>query len=116
MALVKKGPKKKNGFDLGAAALVGVFLFSAALVYYPAGSAGTLFLALLGAVMAVKHIRTDEGNEFLIAVTAFVVVSGVLITLIAGELNAFLTNLIIGFGAGGFLVALGMIVKLGWKK
>lgn len=109
----KKRPKK---FDLGAAALLGVFVFSALFVYYPAGTAGIAFIGLLGALMAVKHIRLAEENEFLISVTAFVVVSTALLTLITGELKGFLTNLMIGFGVGGFFVALGKMVKLGWGK
>lgn len=106
---------KKAKIELGTIALIGIFILSALFVYYPFGIAGTLLIALLGALMAVKHIQIEEENDFLIAITAFVVVTTALRTATIGELNSFLTHLIIGFGAGGFFVALGKLVKLGWR-
>jgi len=112
----KRKTKKKAFLNLGSAALLGVFVFSALFAYYPLGTAGTLFIAFLGALMAVKHIRLAEENEFLVSITAFVVVSTVILSLTSGALKEFLTNLVIGLGVGGFFVALGKVVKLGLTK
>lgn len=115
MARRRRALKKKARFNLGSMALIGVFLFSAAFAYYPIGTAGTAFIGLLGALMAVKHISRGEENEFLISITAFVVVSTAVLVLTTDILSVFLMNLVIGFGVGGFLVALGKIVKMGWR-
>lgn len=115
-ANIEAAPRPRTRLDLGSVALIGVFLVSAVAVYYPLDVTGYILIGLLGALMAVKHITISKEMDFLISVTAFMVITVAMLPLITGALRDFLTNLVIGFGTAGFFVALGKIIKLGiWR-
>lgn len=85
-----------------------------------------LILALGGAVIAILNIRKKEEINFLIAATAFIVVTvlgiyniltdlttnGIIDIASMGILSQLLLNLIFAFAVAGFIVALGKIIKI----
>ncbi|MEM5814447.1 MAG: hypothetical protein QXD77_01385 [Candidatus Aenigmatarchaeota archaeon] len=114
-AKTETAPKPRPRPNWNAIALLCVFLVAALLIYYPLGVNSYLLMGLLGALMAVKHIRSGE-TEFLIAVTAFMVITVAMLPLLDGAVREFLTHLVVGFGTAGFFAALGKIIKLGTAR
>ena len=80
-----------------------------------------LILGIAGAIVAIINIQVREEISFLIATTSLLVI---IITFLAvpslsgigSMIEDFLTNLAVGFGVAGFVVAIGLITKLGLEK
>ncbi len=107
---------KKDGMNWGSAAFALIFVLSAIFVYYPVGDLGALLLGILGALVAIRNIQRAEELGFLVAVIALMIVSSTIQNLYTGLLSSFLVNLTLAFGVAGLIVALGLLVKLGWEK
>jgi len=91
-----------------------------------------LILGICGAIVAITNIRIKEEISFLIGTSALLIIIISLFTLIpivlpqlfildmlTGQLTilgVFLVNLAVAFSVAGFIVALGLLVKLGIKK
>lgn len=78
-----------------------------------------LILGICGAIVAYENIQKKEENSFLIGTSALLIV--IMMFLLIPEfyriamsfLGDFLINLGIAFGVAGFVVALGLISRLG---
>lgn len=121
-------PKNKGkGFkiELGTGFFLAILLISAVaawadpeMVYI---TITLLVLAICGAIVAILNIRISEERDFLIGVTALILVLFAMNS-IAGilglptEIRLCIINLLAGFGASGFIVALSHIAKVGLKK
>jgi hypothetical protein len=82
-----------------------------------------MVMALLGAIIAIDNITKNEELMFMVAsltVMMFALFLGSFGALIAlglpDSLALFVIYISISFGIGGFIVALGAILKLGWNK
>ncbi len=79
-----------------------------------------LILGLGGAVIAILNIKKNEEVNFLIAITALIVVVMLALPSILNEVQStstlmlirFLVNLVTAFGVAGFIVSLGKIIKI----
>jgi hypothetical protein len=107
--------KPARRMNWGAVSLVGIFVVAAAAAYMPFPPVDYLLLALLGAYMALRNVQVGEETEYITGVVGLVLVDFVLAALVPDLLARFLTNLTVGFGAAGMLIALGLLVKLGWR-
>jgi predicted nucleic acid-binding Zn ribbon protein len=91
--------------------VIGVTLTSKAVVWS--------ILGICGAVVAYKNIKKKEENCFLIGTSALLIV--IMMFLLVPEfysssltlLKSFLVNLGVGLGVASFVVALGLIARLG---
>ena len=103
----------------GPIAMAGIFVISAiAAALKINGTAlqvSWLMVAILGVYIALKNIQIKEEIGFLVGVTAFVLIVSQIGPLGGELLYAFLINTAIGFGAAGLLIALGLIIRLGYK-
>jgi len=112
----KRKPKRKIG--MGTAWFLAILVI-AALGSYIAVQATILYLVLgiCGAIVAILNIKKREEPAFLISATALVVIvmawSSILDFTTLPALGIFLYGLVVGFGVAGFVVALGLIAKLG---
>jgi hypothetical protein len=81
-----------------------------------------LILGIAGAIVAILNIQVREEVSFLIATTALLVIVIAFLAVPSVKyvmepiIGTFLTNLAIGFGVAGFVVAIGLIAKLGLEK
>ncbi len=82
-----------------------------------AAPTATLLLGLAGAYLAVYNIRKNEETAFLLGVIGLSVVVLLLTTFVKMPefFSLFLANIAVAFGVGGFIVALGLILRTGWK-
>jgi hypothetical protein len=114
---------RKSRYDLATVFFIGIVIVSIIGVVLPINRGIIwLILGICGAVVAIQNIRLKEENSFLIGTTALLIV--ITTILIIPEFNniamsfigSFLANLAIGFGVAGFIVALGLISRLGLEK
>ena len=112
-------PKAKKKYNIGtvwflaiiAISLIGVFPTSRAVIWS--------ILGICGAFVAYKNIKKKEENSFLIGSSALLIV--ILMVLLVPDfygsamslLKSFMINLGVGFGVAAFVVALGLISRLG---
>jgi len=107
----------------GNMSLIAIFLLSgiAAFIHPDMSVMGisvvTGLLAICGALVAITNIRKNEETPFLIAVIGLTVVSTSLFLIqMPSQLQVLLANVMVSFGISGFIVALGMIIRLGWGR
>ena len=114
---------RKSRYNLATIFFIGIIIFSIVGVVLPVSNNILWFiLGIFGAVVAIQNIRIKEENSFLIGVIALLTV--IIAILIVPEFNdiamsligSFLANIAIGFGVAGFIVALGLISRLGLEK
>ncbi len=114
-------PKKKAfKANQGTVWFLAIIILSALGAAYPGyGFELTMIIAICGAIVAILNITKVEESGYLLGATALVVIvtawnwMGLLIN---EMLTAFLTNLVVGFGVAGFILALGLIAKIGLDK
>lgn len=80
-----------------------------------------LILGIAGAIVAILNIQVREEVSFLIATTSLlvIIIAFLAVPSLSGIgliIKDFLTNLAVGFGVAGFVVAVGLIAKLGLEK
>ena len=76
----------------------------------------TMIVAICGAIVAIMNITKVEETKYVIATTALVVIvtSWSLMGFLTNNmLDIFLSNLVVGFGVAGFILALSLIAKIG---
>lgn len=103
--------------NLGTYAFLAILLVAAISAFIGELYITTLIVAICGAAVALLNITKKEQTNFLISLTALVVI--VLAWLIQSgsvQFNTFLTNLVVGFGVAGFIIALGVIIKIGIER
>ena len=114
---------KKSNYDMATVFFVGIIVVSAVGAFVQ-GLQGLVWLVvgICGAMVAIQNIQIKEENSFLLGtialvtiLTAFLVIPEFRFTL-SSEIGTFFFNLIVGFGVAGFIVALGLIARLGLKK
>ena len=120
-----KNTKKKFKLELGTGFFLAILLISAVAAWADPEmlyiSTTMLVLGICGAIVAMLNIRVSEERDFLIGVTALIIVLFAMNS-IAGlvalptEVRIFIINLMMGFGIAGFIVALSLIAKVGLKK
>ena len=81
-----------------------------------------LLIGIFGAVVAIQNIQIKEENSFLIATSALIIVLTAFL-LIPGlgaitnyPIDVLFINLIVGFGIAAFIVAFGLMSRLGLEK
>lgn len=80
-----------------------------------------LVLGICGASVAILNIRVDEERDFLIGVTALIIVLFAMNSIggavgFPSAVGIFFINLLMGFGVAGFIVALSLIAKVGLRR
>jgi hypothetical protein len=112
-------PKAKKKYNIGTfwflaiivVSLIGVAAISKVVIWS--------IIGICGAVVAYKNIKKKEENSFLIGSSALLIV--ILTVLLVPDfygaalslLKSFMVNLGVGFGVAAFVVALGLISRLG---
>ncbi|MBU3896430.1 MAG: hypothetical protein KJ697_00660 [Nanoarchaeota archaeon] len=117
--------KKKFKLNAGAIWFLAILVVSVLAAVFESGLTTTavwLILGICGAMIAIYNIRDDEEKSFLIAVGTLyiIVVSWFIVTVISEVIpllvyNIFV-NLLIGLGVAGFIVAMGLILKIAIQK
>lgn len=113
----------KSKYDLATIFFVGIIIFSAIGAIAPITSGIIwLIIAVCGAVVAIQNIKISEENSFLIGVIALVTILTAFLIIpefrfaLSSQIGVFFFNLLVGFGVAGFIVALGLISRLGLKR
>lgn len=76
----------------------------------------TMIVAICGAIVAILNVTRIEESKYIMAVTALVVIvtSWKLLGITTNNmLGIFMSNLVVGFGVAGFILALALIAKIG---
>ncbi|MEM5778759.1 MAG: hypothetical protein QXD43_01095 [Candidatus Aenigmatarchaeota archaeon] len=114
---------KKARYDLATIFFIGIIIFSIIGTVLPIKREIIwLLLGICGAIVAIQNIQIREENSFLIATSALVIILTAfllipeLATIANSVIGTFFINLIVGFGIAGFIVALGLITRLGLEK
>lgn len=115
--------KSKNKYTIGTAGFLAILIISMlGSVISIHTTILWLVLAICGAIVAIQNIQIKEENSFLIGTIALIVViTAILIipefsSVSISPIGSFLINLVVGFGVAGFVVALGLISRLGLEK
>jgi hypothetical protein len=113
----------KSKYDLATIFFVGIIIFSAIGAIAPITSGIIwLIIAVCGALVAIQNIKISEENSFLIGVIALVTILTAFLIIpefrfaLSSQIGVFFFNLLVGFGVAGFIVALGLISRLGLKR
>ncbi|MFH1229848.1 MAG: hypothetical protein V1678_05515 [Candidatus Aenigmatarchaeota archaeon] len=113
---------KKAKYDLATVFFLGIILVSIAGSLFQASKVIIwLLVGICGAMVAIQNIKIKEEKLFLIGTTALLVVMTALLVIPEfryelSSVSTLLMNLMVGFGVAGFIVALGLISRLGLEK
>jgi hypothetical protein len=113
---------KKAKYDMATVFFLGIILVSIAGALFQFNKVIIwLVVGICGAMMATQNIRIKEENSFLIGTTALLVLMTAFLVIPEfryeiASISTLLMNLIVGFGVAGFIVALGLISRLGLEK
>jgi hypothetical protein len=114
---------KKEKFDLATIFFLGIILVSIVGAIIPFNQTIVwLVLGICGAIVAIQNIQIKEETSFLIGVIGLITVLSAFLLIpelryaLRSSVGTFLLNLVIGFGVSGFVVALGLISRLGLEK
>ena len=113
----------KAKYDLATIFFIGIIVVSIIGAVVPmAQGIIWLIIAVCGAIVAIQNIQIREENSFLIGTIALVTILTAFLLIpefrfaLSSPIGTFLFNLLVGFGVAGFIVALGLISRLGLKK
>jgi len=114
---------KKGKYDLATIFFVGIIIIAIIGAALPMNRTIVwLMLGICGAIVAVQNIQVKEENSFLIATSALIIILMAFLlipetgSMFYSPIGTLFINLIIGFGIAGFIVALGLISRLGLEK
>jgi len=114
---------KKMKYDLATIFFLGIIIVSIIGAALPIIKGIIwLILGVCGAIVAIQNIQIKEENSFLIGTIALVAVLTAFLLIpelryaLSSPVGTFLLNLIVGFGIAGFIVALGLIARLGLER
>ncbi len=105
--------------SFGTVAFAAIFVISYLMVTFSVSDAvSILILAILGAAVGIFNITKKEEINFLVAITSLNVIIAVwsLVLDMPSMLQSFLTYLSISFGVAGLMIALAVIIRLGWNR
>jgi hypothetical protein len=114
---------KKAKYDMATIFFLGIIIISVIGAVLPINR-GIIWLVLgvCGAIVAIQNIQVKEENSFLIASTALILILTAFLlipefgAISYSPIGTLFVNLIVGFGIAGFIVALGLISRLGLEK
>jgi len=117
---MKKVNKK---YDLATIFFIGIIVISIIGTILPINR-GIIWLVLgvCGAIVAIQNIQIKEENSFLVSTSALIIVLTAFLlvpefsAISNSPIGTLFVNLIVGFGIAGFIVALGLISRLGLEK
>lgn len=118
-------PQKRFKPGLGTLCFAAIIVISIIAAYFLAeiNTVAVLILGIFGALVAITNIQIKESGSFLVAISALLiiiiswfVIIPTITTEIPKQLIKFLTGIAIGFGIAGFIVALGVIARIGLEK
>ena len=113
---------KKMGYTAGTFWFLAIFAISILGIFIPNTAIIWLVLGISGAIVAYENIQKKEEVSYLVGVSSIVIITlmFLLFPVFTGKevplLSDFLLNLGVAFGVSGFVVALGLITRLGLKK
>jgi hypothetical protein len=113
---------KKAKYDLATVLFIGIIIVSVIGAVMPINKGIVwLILGICGAVVAIQNIQIKEEVSFLIATTALILILSAFLLIVefryvSYNFSSLFLNLIVGFGVAGFIVALGLISRLGLEK
>ncbi|MCD6476706.1 MAG: hypothetical protein J7K26_00880 [Candidatus Aenigmarchaeota archaeon] len=115
-------PRKKQSIkpNMGTAWFLAILVIAILAAFFPTNISTNillLILAICGAMVAAYNITIQEENQFLISTTALIIISMAFMTMnIPDILKEFLSNLVVGIGVAGFIVAISLVFKLAIQK
>ena len=114
---------KKAKFDLATIFFVGIVVIAIIGAVLPINRGIIwLLLGICGAIVAIQNIQIKEENSFLIATsTLIIILTAILLipglsSIVNYPIDVLFVNLIVGFGVAGFIVAFGLMSRLGLEK
>ena len=114
---------KKAKYDMATIFFIGIILFSIiGAVLSINREIIWLIIGICGAIVAIQNIQKKEEISFLAGTTTLIVVLTAFLlipefSIIANSpIGTLFVDLIIGFGVAGFIVALGLISRLGLER
>jgi hypothetical protein len=114
---------KKAKYDMATAFFMGIIVVSIIGTVLPINTGIIwLILGICGAIVAIQNIQIKEENSFLISTAALVIILTAFLlipefgSISSSVIGTLFVNLIVGFGVAGFIVALGLISRLGLEK
>jgi hypothetical protein len=114
---------KKAKYDLATIFFIGIIIIAIIGAALPINRGIIwLILGICGAIVAIQNIQIKEENSFLISVAALIIILTAFLlipefgSLFNSPIGTLFVNLIVGFGIAGFIVALGLISRLGLEK
>lgn len=115
---------KKRKYTIATVLFLGIIVFSVigAFPLFIDQTIVWMIVGICGALVAIENIKRNEENSFLIGTTGLLVIVIAMLTIphfssvLSNELMRFLVNLAFAFGIAGFVVALGLITRLGLEK
>jgi len=114
---------KKAKYDLATVFFLGIIIISIIGAAMPINRGIIwLILGVCGAIVAIQNIQIKEENSFLISTSALIIILTAFLlipefgTISDSAIGTLLVNLIVGFGIAGFIVALGLISRLGLER
>ena len=114
--------KKKNKYTAGTFWFLAIFVISVLGVFIPNTTIVWLVLGISGAIVAYENIQRKEEVSYLVGISSMIIITlmFLLFPVFTGKevplLSDFLLNLGVAFGVSGFVVALGLITRLGLEK
>jgi hypothetical protein len=114
---------KKAKYDLATIFFIGIIIISIIGAAMPINRGIIwLILGICGAIVAIQNIQIKEENSFLISTSALIIILTAFLLIPEfgmisnSAIGTLFVNLIVGFGIAGFIVALGLISRLGLER
>ncbi|NOZ81940.1 MAG: hypothetical protein GXO63_02200 [Candidatus Micrarchaeota archaeon] len=114
---MRKSSRKRVSF--GTLAFVGIFIISYLMVVFEVYDvSAVLIIGILGAAVGIFNITAKEERGFLLAITTLniIILAWNELLILPLVLERFLSYLVVGFGAAGLIIALAVIIRLGFER
>ncbi len=114
-----KKQQKKSKITVGTVAFVSIFLLAFIGLYTPESMKVTMYLilAILGVIVSIFNITAKQEIDFLVSVGALIVIllSWHVFFNLPAITKTFIEYLLVSFGTAGFVIALAVIIQLGYR-
>ena len=121
--ILMKGTAKKHKYDLATIFFVGIILVSIIGSALPINRGIIwLIIGICGALVAMQNIQIKEENSFLVSTSALVIIMTAFLlipefsVISNSAIGTLFVNMIVGFGIAGFIVAIGLMSRLGLER
>lgn len=118
-----KRASKKHKYDLATIFFVGIILVSIIGSVLPINRGIIwLIIGICGALVAMQNIQIKEENSFLVSTSALVIIMTAFLlipefsVISNSAIGTLFVNMIVGFGIAGFIVAIGLMSRLGLER